>query len=135
MKARIAGPLLVTYFLTNDRQIIDASALLAWRSNYLDNDVVFQPEFLHHIIFGAVPAARFTGDAIRLLTEWQATILYERDLIISNGPYYIDNGSVYYVWKVYEDRQLAFVQSTWPLEYDNEYIYPCRAMCIRHWRS
>ncbi|PYI09917.1 hypothetical protein BO78DRAFT_394443 [Aspergillus sclerotiicarbonarius CBS 121057] len=50
-----------------------------------------------------------------LLKCWGTTgVTYNADLRVRCGPYYIDRGIVLSVWKVYDDRQLAFLQAIWP---------------------
>lgn len=51
----------------------------------------------------------------KLLAAWNTQdVLYQPHLDIPNGPYYISEGVLHSVWKVYDDYQLAFVQALWP---------------------
>lgn len=103
-------------------QVIDASTLLKWRTNQLDGDDVFAPEFLQEIIFGGVQAGdvHLDGDTEKLFEDWQTLkIRYVPHFDIGDGPYYIHRGLLHSVWRVYEDRQLAFVQAMWPSTNDD----------------
>ena len=103
-------------------QTIDASTLLTWRTNHLDGDDVFAPDFLHEIIFGGVQFedVHLDSDTEKLFEDWQTLrIRYVPHLDVVSGPYYIHRGLLYSAWRVYEDRQLAFVQATWPSTNDD----------------
>ena len=98
-------------------QTIDAKTIQNWRAYHLELDDVFDSTFLQGIIFGGVTASELhlTNDTKELLRAWQTqTVTYEPNLNLDNGPYYIHEGRLYSVYKVYQDRQLAFVQATWP---------------------
>ena len=98
-------------------QTIDASTLLTWRTDQLDRDDVFAPEFLQQTDFCGVQSqdVYLEIDTERLFKDWQTSrIRYAPHLDVGNGPYYISRGTLHSVWRVYEDRQLAFVQAIWP---------------------
>ena len=98
-------------------QVVDASTLLKWRTEHLDGDDVFAPEFLQEIIFGGVEYGdvHLESDAKRLFEDWQTLkIRYVPHLDVGYGSYCIYRGLLHSVWRVYEDRQLAFVQAIWP---------------------
>ena len=98
-------------------QVIDASTLLNWRTDHLDGDDVFAPEFLREIIFVGVQFEdiHLENDTEILFEDWQTlTLRYVPHLDIGNGPYCIYRGLRHSVRRVYEDRQLAFVQAIWP---------------------
>lgn len=122
MEAVAENPTLLTYFRLQKNQTINASTLQMWRTNHLDADDVFDPEFLRNIIFGGVWSGdvHIANDTDQLFNGWQTLkIRFEPDLDISNGPYYLENGVLHSVWKVYQDRQLAFVQAIWPSQNDH----------------
>ena len=107
----------MTYFRLRKDQTIDASDLLRWRSEHLDEDDVFAPEFLQEIVFGGVNSEdiHLESDTEKLFEDWRTLkIRYLPHLDISDGPYYIHKRLLHSVWRVYGDRQLAFVQATWP---------------------
>ncbi len=107
----------MTCLRLENNQTVNASTLLTWRTNHLDKDDVFTPEFLHEIIFCGVQSedVHLESDTGELFEDWQTLkIRYVPHLDVGNGPYYINNGILHSVWRVYEDRQLAFVQATWP---------------------
>ncbi|KAF2497085.1 hypothetical protein BU16DRAFT_581071 [Lophium mytilinum] len=107
----------VTCLRVQKNQTINASTLQAWRTEYLDEDDVFDSTFLQEIIFGGVKASELHvgNDAKELLKDWQTLVVrYEPDLDVSNGPHYCAQGYLHSVWKIYEGRQLPFVQATWP---------------------
>ncbi|MCJ1357712.1 MAG: hypothetical protein MMC33_007708 [Icmadophila ericetorum] len=109
-------PSLVTCFHLQKNQTINAPTLRGWRTDYLDEDDVFHPDFLREIIFTGVDFddVRLTSDVENLFKDWQTLkVGYESHLDVENGPYYVDKGLLYSVWKIYEDRQLAFLQATW----------------------
>ncbi|KAJ6186412.1 hypothetical protein N7519_007713 [Penicillium mononematosum] len=115
-------PSLVTYFSVWNTHTIDAGALQKWRAEYLDQDDVFQPKFLQGIIFGGVESneVQLTRDAETLLEVWKTvSVVYEPHLELKDGPYYITGGTFHSTWQIYEDRQLAFLQETWPTDDGN----------------
>ncbi|KAH8812887.1 amidase signature domain-containing protein [Xylogone sp. PMI_703] len=117
MERATESPSLLTYFRLEKNQTINTSILQTWRTTYLDPDDVFEPEFLQHIIFGGVRSenVNIENDTSKLFNDWQTIqVHFESDVDISNGPYYLENGLLHSVWKVYQDRQLAFVQAIWP---------------------
>lgn len=98
-----------------ENQTIDADCLRAWRSNYLDEDDVFHPAFLQEIIFGGTDNAHLESDAQDVLETWGTLkVSFIPYLSIPNGPCYVNKDIIHSVWRVYEDRQLAFLQATWP---------------------
>ena len=113
---------MVTYFRVRREQTIDADTLRDWRTRLLDNDDVFKSEFLREIIFGGVESGdvHITNEATKLFETWQTqNIRYAPHLDTSDGPYYVDQTYFYSVWRIYEDSNLAFVQSTWPATGEN----------------
>ncbi len=114
---------LVTCFRLPKDKAINASTLQTWRTDYLDVDDVFHPSFLQEIIFTGVDFndIHLSSDTERLFQDWQTVRLrYELNLDVKSGPYYIHNGILHSVWKVEEDRQLAFVQAVWPVADKND---------------
>lgn len=112
----------MTCFRVQKNLTIDAGTLRAWRTDHLDEDDVLDPDFLQEIIFAGVKSddVHLTSDAEKIFKDWQTLkVRYEPHLDVNNGPYYVDKGLLYSVWKVHEDRQLAFVQATWPATDDN----------------
>ncbi|PWY85828.1 amidase signature enzyme [Aspergillus sclerotioniger CBS 115572] len=108
---------LVTYLHVSKDKTLDANALEDWRASLLAKDDVFHVDFLQHIIIGGACSSEvhLTEDVQDLFQGWNTTkITYEPQLDIASGPYYIQKGILYSVWKVYEDCQLAFLQATWP---------------------
>lgn len=106
---------LATYFRVQENRTIDADCLRAWRSNYLDEDDVFHPAFLQEIIFGGTDKVRLENDIQEVFEAWETLkVSFEPHLSISNGPCYVNKDVIFSVWRVYEDRQLAFLQATWP---------------------
>jgi hypothetical protein len=122
MDAVAESPTLSAYFRLQKNQTINARTLRMWRTDHLDTDDVFQPEFLRHIIFGGVRSedVHIENDTNQLFNDWQTLkVRFEPDLDISNGPYYVEGGLPHSVWKIYQDRQLAFVQAIWPSQNDH----------------
>lgn len=113
---------LVTCLRLQKDQTIDASTLLTWRTNQLDDDDVFAPEFLRQIIFCGVQSetVHLESDTEEVFEDWKTLdYRYVRYLDVDNGPYYIHRGDLHSIWRLYEDRQLAFVQAIWPsTDYD-----------------
>ena len=98
-------------------QVIDASTLLKWRTDQLDGDDVFAPEFLQEMIFGGVQSEdlHLESDTEQVFEDWKTLkIRYVPHLDVGDGPYHVYRGLLHSVWRVYEDPQLAFVQATWP---------------------
>lgn len=59
--------------------------------------------------------AQFDPDVENVFQKWKtAEVVCMRGKYLESGPYYVHNGRVYAVSKVYPDRQLAFVQATGP---------------------
>ena len=107
----------MTCFRLKKDQVVDASTLLKWRTEHLDGDDVFAPEFLQQIIFVGVHSEdiHLESDTGKLFEDWHTLeIRYAPHLEVGNGPYCIYRGLLRSVWRVYDDRQLAFVQAIWP---------------------
>jgi hypothetical protein len=108
---------LVTYFHVEKNQTIDAYTLQTWRPDYLHEDDVFHVDFLKEIIFGGVQSndVHLEGDTEEVFKNWKTQkVRYEPHMNVDNGPYYVVSGFLHSVWRVYEDRQLAFLQAIWP---------------------
>lgn len=94
---------------------IDAERLRAWRARYLDEDDVFDPAFLQEVIFGGSSDIRLEHDTIQLFETWKTRhVSFVPDMSMINGPCYVHQDNLHTVWRVYDDRQLAFVQAIWP---------------------
>jgi hypothetical protein len=108
---------LATCLKAQNNQVINATTLREWRAKFLDRDDAFDPGFLIKIVLCGVDSndISVTTDAQELLAAWDThDIIYQPHLDIPNGPYYISEGVLHSVWKVYDDYQLAFVQALWP---------------------
>lgn len=106
---------LATCFQVQGKFIIDANRLRAWRSNYLDEDDVFHPAFLQEIIFGGSDDVYLESDTQDVFEAWETLkVSFVPHLSIAKGPCYVNKDVIHSVWRVYEDRQLAFVQAIWP---------------------
>jgi hypothetical protein len=106
----------LTCFTAHKNQTIDDHVLKTWRSETLDRDDVFHPDFLKEVVFSGVGKSDvvITADAQTAFSDWKTSkISFLSTHLLSDGPYYIDRGVLYTVWRVYEDRQLAFMQSLW----------------------
>ena len=113
---------LATCFRVQKNQTIDAECLRAWRA-ILDHDDVFHPSFLQEVIFSGTDDVHLESDTKDVFEAWETLhISFVTDLSISNGPYYVMNGAIYSIWRLYEDHQLAFVQATWPSIEDERYF-------------
>lgn len=109
------GASLATCFRVQENQTIDADCLRAWRYHLLDKDDVFHPAFLQEIIFGGTDNVHMESDTQDLLETWGTLkVSFIPHSSIPNGPCYVNKDVVHSVWRVYEDRQLAFLQATWP---------------------
>ena len=107
----------MTCFRPLNDQPIDANTLLAWRTDHLDEDDVFAPEFLEEIIFCGFHSRNLhlESDVKYVFRDWHTSRVRNVPyLCVDTGPYYISNSVLHSVWRVYEDRQLAFVQAIWP---------------------
>ena len=106
---------LATYFRVQTNQIINVDFLRAWRANYLDADDAFHSSFLGEVIFGGADNVQLRSDTADVFEAWSTRqVSFAPNVIISNGPYYVKEDFLYSVWRVYEDRQLNFVQAIWP---------------------
>lgn len=106
---------LATCLQVPKNQTIDADYLRAWRADFLDNDDVFHPCFLQEVVFGGTDDVHLESGTQDLFKAWETCrVSFVPDLGAASGPCYIRNNDIHTVWRVYEDRQLAFVQSTWP---------------------
>ncbi|KAI0101049.1 amidase signature domain-containing protein [Nemania sp. FL0031] len=121
--SRLRQPSLITCFQVSKNSAINSRVLHLWRKVHLDQDDVFHPNFLQNVIFCGVEQSHInlTDDAKSLLGEWgTVTVEYESKIGVASGPYLVHLGTLHSVWKVYEDRQLAFSQSIWPSDHDNQ---------------
>lgn len=106
---------LATCFRLEENQTINADCLRAWRADHLDHDDAFHPSFLQEVIFGGADDVHLESDTRDLFGAWGTVhVSFAPYLKIPNGPYYVKNDSIHSIWRVYEDRQLAFVQAIWP---------------------
>lgn len=106
---------LATCFRVEKNQTINADCLRAWRADYLDDDDAFHPSFLQEVIFGGADDVHLDTDTRDLFEDWGTLqVNLEPYLKIPNGPYYVKKDFIYSIWRVYEDRQLAFVHAIWP---------------------
>lgn len=106
---------LATIFPVQENQTINAECLRAWRANYLDKDDAFHPSFLQEVNFGGADDVHLESDTRDMFEAWETLhVTFLPHLSISNGPYYVKEDSIHSIWRVYEDRQLAFVQAIWP---------------------
>ena len=106
---------LATCFPVQKNQTINAQCLRAWRANYLDNDDAFHPSFLEELIFSGADGVHLESDTKDVFEAWGTLhVSFAPNLSIPNGPYYVKKDSIYSIWRVYEDCQLAFVQAIWP---------------------
>lgn len=111
---------LATCFRVEKNQIISADYVRAWRASYLNDDDAFDPALLKEVIFGGVDYVsdvQLEDDAQAIFKAWDthfSNLVNGSDQSISNGPYLMKKDSVYSIWRVYDDRQLAFVQAMWP---------------------
>ena len=106
---------LATIFRVQENQTVNAECLRAWRANYLDKDDAFHPSFLQEVIFGGADDVHVESDTRDIFEAWETLhVTFVPHLGISTGPYYVKEDSIYSIWRVYEDRQLAFVQAIWP---------------------
>lgn len=117
---------LATFFQVNGTSTIDAGRLRSWRAMLLDTDDVFHPAFLQEIIFGGVNDVHLESDTSNLFEAWETRkVSFAPHLSIGNGPCYVVKDETHSVWRVYEDRQLGFLQAIWPsLEDDRQAILP-----------
>lgn len=99
----------------SQNQTIGADYLRTWRADILDKDDVVHPCFLQEVVFGGTDDVHLGSDTEDVFKAWETRrVSFVPHLGGASGPCYIYNNDVYTVWRVYEDRQLAFVQSTWP---------------------
>lgn len=107
----------MTYLQVSNDHIINTGSLQQWREKFLDQDDVFHADFLKLIVFGGIDTdyVRFGQDVENVFEKWNTLkMVCEPGLNIANGTYYAHKGLIHSVSKVYPDRQLAFVQATWP---------------------
>ena len=106
---------LTTCFRVEKNQTINADCLRAWRADYLDDNDAFHPSFLQEVIFGGADDVHLESDTRDLFEAWETLhVSFAPHLRIPHGPYYVEKDSMYSIWRVYEDRQLAFVQAILP---------------------
>lgn len=80
-----------------------------------DKDDAFHPSFLQEVIFGGADDVHLESNTRDMFEAWETLhVTFLPHLSISNGPYYVKEDSIHSIWRVYEDRQLAFVQAIWP---------------------
>ncbi|CAG8951778.1 hypothetical protein HYFRA_00005582 [Hymenoscyphus fraxineus] len=112
---------LATCFDVEENSIINASIMSAWRDE-LQKDDVFAPEFLQQIMFTGLGSRemKLASDTEKMFKDWKTLRFFHVPALkVADGPYYIEQGSLYSISRVYEDRQLAFVQAIKPSQHDN----------------
>ena len=124
-KKFLAGDLnrtsLATVFAVNPGDDINITSLRDKISLYTANDDVFRTEFLTGIILQGAEKAQlnFNLDLTVLSQElgskWiNIRPISEQSPKLSPGPYAVQNGQLFQVWRLYSDKNLAFLQSVWP---------------------
>lgn len=89
---------------------------------YLDRDDVFALHFLHGLILRGVDTADVDPAGLHELlskwgTQWTRFEKYtNQSAEPPPGPYVLDDGELFEVWRVYDDFNRAFILSTWQLE-------------------
>ena len=106
---------LATFFRVQKNQTINADCLRTWRAKYLDDDDAFHHSFIQEVIFGGADDVHLESDTRDVFDTWETLhVSFEPHLRISNGPYYVEKDLIHSIWRLYEDRQLAFVEAIWP---------------------
>ena len=106
---------LATCFPVQKNQSVNADFLRHWRAQYLDDDDAFHPSFLHEFIFCGAIGVHLESDIRDIFEGWNTIkVRFMPHLSLMNGPYYVKSNLLHSVWRIYEDRQLAFVQAIWP---------------------
>ncbi|CAG8984104.1 hypothetical protein HYALB_00010605 [Hymenoscyphus albidus] len=112
---------LVTCFDVEENSIINASIMSAWRDE-LQKDDVFAPEFLQQIIFTGLGSRemKLASYTEKTFKDWKTLRFFHVPALkVADGPYCIEQGLLYSISRVYEDRQLAFLQAIKPSQHDN----------------
>lgn len=102
-------------YLTQPGEIISKSTLQQFRSNILDQDDVFQPEFLQNVLFYGSKEVDLTvnADAYEELEAWDTKRFKfaEKDSTssVSPGPYILAGGNTWQPWRIYRDFNATFM--------------------------
>ncbi|ORX98192.1 amidase signature domain-containing protein [Clohesyomyces aquaticus] len=115
---RLSGP--TTLILLGDGKVTNDSLVEKTRQFQADDDV-FTSDFLQNIVFvenEPVGKARptFKKNAQKALNEWGSQIARVRTRIkaITSGPFYIHEGALFRVWRLFADPQDAYFLATIP---------------------
>lgn len=96
-------------YLTTPGDIISKSALLDFRSNVLDRDDVFQPEFCSNMVYygSEKDDLEVKPDALEQLAAWhtktQTFVTASPGVNVAPGPYVITRGRTWQPWRIYYD--------------------------------
>ncbi|KAF2676242.1 amidase signature enzyme [Lentithecium fluviatile CBS 122367] len=93
-------------------------------ANFTNSDDVFHPHFLEGIILQGAEQSQVKIDIVasEILQEWgikwthfrSASSAASSSSPLPLGPYFVQNGELFRVWRLYSDEKLAFLQSVWP---------------------
>jgi hypothetical protein len=112
----------------NPGDTLDIATLREKIVNYTNGDDVFRPEFLKGIIlYGAERSQINLQIESRELDELGNTWIQfqpasEKEVPLPPGPYRVQNGALFEVWRLYSDNKLAFLQSVWPSKGSSGYV-------------
>lgn len=95
------------------------SWILGLLEHWLTTDDVFEPAFLGRLLLARHSAgaqAVLGADAAHVLDVWNSTANFAVCLSgsLPEGPYYLYQGTLYTVLKIFPDYQEAFVAATMP---------------------
>lgn len=87
-------------------------------SQFIDSDDVFRSEFLTGIILQGSNDSYVNIDIkpTELFDKWATEWIHVRQYAswISQGPYAVQDGEIFQIWRLYDDEKSAFLQSVWP---------------------
>ncbi|EEQ86219.2 amidase [Blastomyces dermatitidis ER-3] len=102
-------PTLALVYITKPGQTVSGSALRQFRTDTLDRDDVFQPEFFSNVIFYGCKEAEFClePDAREELATWNtdtwSCIEGNPTAKAAPGPYVFSRGRTWQPWRIYRD--------------------------------
>jgi hypothetical protein len=108
------GTTLVLVYLTKPGQSISRLALREFRTNSLEKDDIFRPEFYCNIVFygSKKEDLHIEPGALEELAAWKNTSTFftgDPTANIAPGPYVFSKGRTWQPWRIYRDFNGTFM--------------------------
>jgi hypothetical protein len=131
----IAQTSFATVVTVEPGDLINTTTLRERIAQFTNIDDVFDKAFLEGIIFQGAEMSEIKVDLTPtgILKEWGVEWTHFQTTSMSSslpppplGPYVVKDGQLFQIWRLYNDDNLAFLQSVWPSINSPGYVYCAR---------